>query len=65
MKCLGPEEWGGGKAALLGYKCLGGIQTALWNKRGEWLRVTVQVICVKKNKIIALVDFPVKEERDI
>lgn len=49
MKCLDPEEWGGGKAALLGYKWLSGIQTAFWNKGREWLRVTIQVICVKKN----------------
>lgn len=63
MKCLCLEERGGGKAALIGYKWLGGIQTAFWNKE-RMVEVTVQVIWVK-NKIIALVDFSVKEESDI
>lgn len=64
MQCLGLEDWEGGKAALIGYKWLGGIQTAFWNKEREWLRSLFRSFGVK-NKIIALFDFPVKEESDI
>lgn len=47
MKCLGLEEWRGGKVALIGYKWLGGIQTAFWNKE-RMVEATVWVIWVKK-----------------